>query len=24
MRVEIKIIQGAEGFDDAVRRICFK
>ncbi len=24
MRVEIKIINGAEGFDDAVRRICFK
>ncbi|MBX3732522.1 MAG: tetraacyldisaccharide 4'-kinase [Verrucomicrobiae bacterium] len=24
MRVEIKIIAGAEGFDDAVRRICFK
>lgn len=24
MRVEIKIIHGAEGFDDAVRRICFK
>ena len=24
MRVEIKIMAGAEGFDDAVRRICFK
>ena len=23
MRVEIKIVRGAEGFDDAVRRICF-
>lgn len=24
MRVEIKITRGAEGFDDAVRRICFQ
>lgn len=24
MRVEIKIVRGAEGFDDAVRRICFQ
>jgi tetraacyldisaccharide 4'-kinase len=24
MRVEIKIVTGAEGFDDAVRKICFK
>jgi tetraacyldisaccharide 4'-kinase len=24
MRVEIKIIAGAQGFDEAVRRICFK
>ncbi|MSU31627.1 MAG: tetraacyldisaccharide 4'-kinase [Pedosphaera sp.] len=24
MRVEIKIIAGAEGFDEAVRRICFR
>jgi len=24
MRVEIKIIAGAQGFDDAVRRICFR
>jgi tetraacyldisaccharide 4'-kinase len=24
MRVEIKIVSGAEGFDDCVRRICFR
>jgi hypothetical protein len=24
MRVEIKIIAGAQGFDDAVSRICFR
>ena len=24
MRVEIKITAGADGFDEAVRRICFK